>query len=138
MLELADVHAVYGRSHVLHGVSLRVGEGEVVSLLGRNGAGRTTTMRAIMGLTGKRTGSIRIRGTEAINLPPHKIARATAPLGVFQKTFEHKSLFERGVLVQRHDGARRHFEQDGGASLVVGIENLHLDAFELRRLPGHA
>jgi branched-chain amino acid transport system ATP-binding protein len=67
---------------VLHGVNMRVNEGEVVSLLGRNGAGRTTTMRAIVGLTGRRTGSIRIRGQEAIKLPPHRSpawAWATAP-----------------------------------------------------------
>ena len=74
-LRIDNLHAWYGESHVLHGVNLSVYEGEVVSVLGRNGAGRTTTMRAIVGLTGKRTGSIRIRGTEAINLPPHKVAR---------------------------------------------------------------
>jgi branched-chain amino acid transport system ATP-binding protein len=60
---------------VLHGVNLTVHEGEVVSLLGRNGAGRTTTMRAILGLTGRRTGSIQVRGEEAIKLPSHKVAR---------------------------------------------------------------
>jgi branched-chain amino acid transport system ATP-binding protein len=75
LLRIDDLHAWYGESHVLHGVSLSVKEGEVVSILGRNGAGRTTTMRAIVGLTGRRTGSIRIRGQEAIKLPPHKVAR---------------------------------------------------------------
>ena len=75
LLEIRDLHAWYGESHVLHGVNLQVREGEVVSLLGRNGAGRTTTLRAIMGLTGRRTGSIRVRGQEAIGLPPHRIAR---------------------------------------------------------------
>ena len=74
-LEVKGLHAWYGESHVLHGVNMRVNEGEVVSLLGRNGAGRTTTMRAIMGLTGGRKGSIRIRGQETIKLPPHRIAR---------------------------------------------------------------
>ena len=74
-LKIDNLHAWYGESHVLHGVNLTVNEGEVVSLLGRNGAGRTTTMRAIVGLTGTRTGSIRIKGQEAIKLPPHKIAR---------------------------------------------------------------
>ncbi len=67
-------HAWYGESHILHGVDLSVNEGEVVCLLGRNGAGRTTTMRAIVGLTGTRKGSIRINGEEAIKLAPHKIA----------------------------------------------------------------
>jgi branched-chain amino acid transport system ATP-binding protein len=74
-LRIEDLHAWYGESHVLHGVNMHVGEGEVVSLLGRNGAGRTTTMRAIVGLTGRRTGTIRIRGTDAIGLAPHRIAR---------------------------------------------------------------
>jgi branched-chain amino acid transport system ATP-binding protein len=74
-LQITDLHAWYGESHVLHGVNLRVNEGEVVALLGRNGAGRTTTMRAIVGLTGTRKGSIRIRGQEAIKLPPHRVAK---------------------------------------------------------------
>jgi branched-chain amino acid transport system ATP-binding protein len=74
-LVIDNLHAWYGESHVLHGVNMRVDEGEVVALLGRNGAGRTTTMRAIVGLTGARTGSIRIRGKEAVKLPPHKVAR---------------------------------------------------------------
>ena len=74
-LRIEDLNAWYGESHILHGVDLVVNEGEVVTLLGRNGAGRTTTLRAILGLTGTRKGSIRIRGEEAIKLPPHKIAR---------------------------------------------------------------
>ena len=61
LLSIEGLNAWYGESHILHGVDLHVKEGEVVCLLGRNGAGRTTTMRAIMGLVGKRTGSIRIR-----------------------------------------------------------------------------
>jgi branched-chain amino acid transport system ATP-binding protein len=73
-LELTQVQAWYGESHILHGVSLTVNPGEVVTLLGRNGAGRTTTLRAIMGLTGARSGSIRVGGTEAIRLPTHRIA----------------------------------------------------------------
>jgi len=74
-LEIKDLHAWYGESHVLHGVNLHVDEGEVVTLLGRNGAGRTSTLRAIMGLTGSRKGSIRVRGQEAIALATHRIAR---------------------------------------------------------------
>ncbi|MEN7529722.1 MULTISPECIES: ABC transporter ATP-binding protein [unclassified Cupriavidus] len=73
-LEIKDLHAWYGESHILHGVDLTVNRGEVVTLLGRNGAGRTTTMRAIMGLTGARKGSIKVDGKETINLPTHKIA----------------------------------------------------------------
>lgn len=74
MLSIKDLHAWYGESHILHGVNLTVHEGEVITLLGRNGAGRSTTMRAIVGLTGKRTGSIRIQGTESIGMAPHKVA----------------------------------------------------------------
>ncbi len=74
-LRLTDVHAFYGESHILHGVDLTVNSGEVVSLLGRNGAGRTTTLKAILGLVGRRSGSIMINGVEAVNLPPHKIAQ---------------------------------------------------------------
>ncbi|MBK6009158.1 ABC transporter ATP-binding protein [Ramlibacter ginsenosidimutans] len=75
MLRIEDLQAWYGESHILHGVNLTVNEGEVVCLLGRNGAGRTTTLRAIVGLTGARKGSIRIRGEEAIRLASHKVAR---------------------------------------------------------------
>jgi branched-chain amino acid transport system ATP-binding protein len=74
-LRLTDVHAFYGESHILHGVDLQVNRGEVVTLLGRNGAGRTTTLKAIMGLTGRRTGSIMINGREAVAMPPHRIAK---------------------------------------------------------------
>ena len=74
-LEVRDLHAWYGESHVLHGVNFSVQEGEVVTLLGRNGAGRTSTLRAIMGLTGSRKGSIRIHGKEAIAMSTHAIAR---------------------------------------------------------------
>ena len=73
-LEISNLQAWYGESHILHNVNLTVNQGEVVTLLGRNGAGRTTTLRAIMGLTGKRTGSIKVNGVESIGLPTHKIA----------------------------------------------------------------
>jgi branched-chain amino acid transport system ATP-binding protein len=75
MLKIADLEAWYGESHILHGVELTVQEGEVVTLLGRNGAGRTTTLRAIMGLVGARSGSVRIDGMETVRLAPHRIAR---------------------------------------------------------------
>jgi branched-chain amino acid transport system ATP-binding protein len=74
LLRLTDVHAWYGESHILHGVDLTVNKGEVVTLLGRNGAGRTTTLRAILGLVGRRTGSIMVNGNEAVSLPTHRIA----------------------------------------------------------------
>jgi branched-chain amino acid transport system ATP-binding protein len=73
-LEIKGLHAWYGESHILHDMNLSVAKGEVVTLLGRNGAGRTTTLRAIMGLTGRRSGSIKINGVETITLPTHRIA----------------------------------------------------------------
>ena len=73
-LEITGLQAWYGESHILHDVNLSVEQGEVVTLLGRNGAGRTTTLRAIMGLTGRRTGSVKINGVEAIQMPTHRIA----------------------------------------------------------------
>ncbi|MDR1968911.1 MAG: ABC transporter ATP-binding protein [Burkholderiaceae bacterium] len=73
-LEIKDLHAWYGESHVLHGVDMVVQPGEVVTLLGRNGAGRTSTLRAIMGLTGTRKGSIRVNGSETIGRVAHRIA----------------------------------------------------------------
>ncbi|MET3380569.1 MULTISPECIES: ABC transporter ATP-binding protein [Variovorax] len=73
-LEIKDLQAWYGESHVLHGVDMVVQPGEVVTLLGRNGAGRTTTLRAIMGLTGARKGSIEVNGKETIGMPTHRIA----------------------------------------------------------------
>jgi branched-chain amino acid transport system ATP-binding protein len=76
MLELSDVHAFYGESHVLQGVGLTVGEGRVVALLGRNGAGKTTTLRAIMGMTPARYGRIIWRGRDITRLPTHQVARA--------------------------------------------------------------
>ena len=74
-LEVKDLQAWYGESHVLHGVNFHVDEGEVVTLLGRNGAGRTSTLRAIMGLTGSRKGSVKVRGNETVAMATHKIAR---------------------------------------------------------------
>jgi len=74
LLEINDLHSWYGESHILHGVNLSVHEGEVVTLLGRNGAGRTTTLKSILGLVGARKGSIRINGTEVLDMPTHKVA----------------------------------------------------------------
>ncbi len=75
LLTLEGVQAYYGESHILHGVDLSVRRGEVVTLLGRNGAGRTTTLKSILGLVGRRTGSIMINGVEAVQMAPHQIAR---------------------------------------------------------------
>ena len=73
-LDVKELHAWYGDSHVLHGMNFDVAKGEVVTLLGRNGAGKTTTMRALMGSGVRRQGSVRVDGTQAITLPAHQIA----------------------------------------------------------------
>ncbi|MCB1389009.1 MAG: ATP-binding cassette domain-containing protein, partial [Rhodobacteraceae bacterium] len=75
MLELCDLHAWYGESHVLHGVSMQIPRGKVVSLLGRNGAGKSTTMRAIMGLMRRTKGEVLLDGTNLLTLRSDRIAR---------------------------------------------------------------
>jgi branched-chain amino acid transport system ATP-binding protein len=75
MLRVTDLHAFYGESHVLHGIDLTVNEGELVTLLGRNGSGRSTTLKAILGLVGRRSGSVMLNGTETTTLAPHTIVR---------------------------------------------------------------
>jgi branched-chain amino acid transport system ATP-binding protein len=112
-LEISQLQAWYGESHILHNVNLTVNQGEVVTLLGRNGAGRTTTLRAIMGLTGKRSGSIKVNGVEAIGLPTHKIAHlgigyCPEERGIFSSLSTEENLmlppalkgFEPGMSVQ--------------------------------------
>lgn len=76
LLDIKDLHAWYGESHILHGATLHVNAGEVVTLLGRNGAGKTTTMKSIMGIVGKRTGSVKFEGRELIGASSDTIARA--------------------------------------------------------------
>lgn len=95
MLEVADLHAYYGKSHILQGVNLRVGAGEVVSLLGRNGVGRSTTAKAIMGEVVPR-GSIRFRQQDIAGLPSHRIAR----LGIGYVP-EHRDIFP-GLTVRQN------------------------------------
>ena len=75
VLSVRGLNAYYGESHILHGVDFTVARGESVTLLGRNGAGRTTTLKALLGLVSRRSGSVLINGAESIGLPPHQIAR---------------------------------------------------------------
>jgi len=91
LLKIEDLNAWYGESHILHGVNLSVSEGEVVTLLGRNGAGRSTTLKSILGMVDKRSGSITVNGTEVINQPTHKIAR----LGMLGYCPEERGIFAR-------------------------------------------
>lgn len=112
LLTVSGVHGWYGESHVLHGVDFDVKEGEVVTLLGRNGAGKTSTLSAIMGLLGKRTGSVRFRDTETIALQPRHIARLGIALcpeerGIFSSLNVEENLMlppriaEGGLTVER-------------------------------------
>ena len=89
LLSIRDLHAFYGESHVLHGMELDLREGEVATLLGRNGAGRTTTLRALLGLVDRRSGSIKVRGREFIDMPTHRIAH----LGLFGYCPEERGIF---------------------------------------------
>jgi len=75
LVRVEDVHTYYGKSHILHGISLEIGAGEVVGLLGRNGVGKSTTLKTIMGLVRPSQGSVRLRGHAVTGLPPHKLAR---------------------------------------------------------------
>jgi branched-chain amino acid transport system ATP-binding protein len=74
ILRVSNLHSFYGESHILHGIDFSVNNGELVTLLGRNGAGRTTTLKSILGLVSKRTGSIVLNGQETIHMPTHRIA----------------------------------------------------------------
>ena len=115
-LEIKNLHAWYGESHILHGVNLHVGKGEVVTLLGRNGAGRTTTMRSILGLTGVRKGSIQVDGKETIDLRTYRIAH----LGIGYCP-EERGIFaslscEENLMLPPPVGAKR-TDRNGGMSV---------------------
>jgi len=112
LLAVEGVHAWYGESHVLHGVDFEILPGEVVTLLGRNGAGKTTTMKSIMGIVGKRSGSIRFDGSETIALPSNRIARLGVAFcpeerGIFASLNVHENLLlppvvrEGGIALER-------------------------------------
>lgn len=130
-LEISGLHAWYGESHILHGVDLRVSQGEVVTLLGRNGAGRTTTLRAILGLTGSRKGSVRIHGTESIDMPTYRVAH----LGVGycpeeRGIFASLSCEENLLLPPSVDNGR------GGGMSLAEIYEMFPNLHERRNSPG--
>jgi len=106
LLEVAEINSYYGKSHILHDVSLHVEAGEIVTLLGLNGAGKTTTLRSILGLTPPRTGSVRLNGRELRGLAPHAIARlgvGYVPEG--RRMFKNLSTLENLQLAERAGGA---------------------------------
>ncbi|MEW6273683.1 MAG: ABC transporter ATP-binding protein [Bacillota bacterium] len=105
MLELDDIHTYYGESYILQGISLKVREGSVVALLGRNGMGKTTTIRSIIGFTPPRRGAIRFRGKDITNLPPYQIAKlglGLVPQG--RRIFPSLSVRENLVMSARTRG----------------------------------
>ncbi|HEY3065178.1 MAG TPA: ABC transporter ATP-binding protein [Methylomirabilota bacterium] len=104
MLTLADVHAHYGKSHVLHGVSIDVAAGEVVGLLGRNGVGKSTTLKAIMGLVPASSGKILFEGRDLVDLPAHRLAR----LGIAYVPEDRRIFRLLTVLENLRTGLDRH------------------------------
>ena len=91
MLRVANLHAWYGESHVLHGVDFTVNRGEVVTLLGRNGAGRTSTLKSVLGMVGRRSGSIVVDGVETVGMPSMNCARLTIGRGSYRSWKERIS-----------------------------------------------
>ncbi len=129
-LEISNLQAWYGESHILHNVNLTVNQGEVVTLLGRNGAGRTTTLRAIMGLTGKRSGSIKVNGVESIDMPTHRIAHlgigyCPEERGIFSSLSTEENL----MLPPQLDGA-------GAGMSVQEIYQMFPNLYERRNSQG--
>jgi branched-chain amino acid transport system ATP-binding protein len=144
MLEIRDLHAWYGESHVLHGLHMEVPEGRVVSLLGRNGAGKTTTMRAIMGMMDKTTGEIRFGGADLLRLRPDQIARKGIAIcpedrGIFPSLTVTENLFlppaiaKGGMDVERiyalfpnirERGSSRGTELSGGEQQMLAIARI--------------
>lgn len=97
LLRITDLHAFYGESHILHGIDVEVRKGEVVTLLGRNGSGRTTTLKSVLGLVPRRTGSIMMNGRETIGLAPHRVVHlgigyCPEERGIFASLSAHENL----------------------------------------------
>ena len=129
MLEVKNLHAHYGKSHVLHGVNFTVGEGEVVSLLGRNGSGRSTTAKAIMGLV-QAKGTVRWRGQPLLGKPPHEISRlglgyVPENKDVFPRLTVHQNL----MLGQKGSATRTRWDFDDMYALFPRLrERQHVPA----------
>lgn len=134
-LELRDLQAWYGESHVLHGVDMVVQPGEVVTLLGRNGAGRTTTLRAILGLTGSRKGSIQVNGVETISMATHRIAHlgigyCPEERGIFASLSAQENLMLPPTVKDGVTGGR------GAGMSVAEIYEMFPNLAERRNSPG--
>ena len=129
-LEIKGLNAWYGESHILHGIDLTVHKGEVVTLLGRNGAGRTTTLRAILGLSGTRTGSVRIGGVEAIDMPTFKIAKLGLGYCPEERGIFASLSCEENLLLPPPVGAL------GGGMSLAEIYEMFPNLLERRNSPG--
>ncbi|MGH7103117.1 MAG: ABC transporter ATP-binding protein, partial [Acetobacteraceae bacterium] len=137
MLSLENVHAYYGKSHILHGVALKVARREIVSLLGRNGAGKTTTLKTITGIVPPRPGEIRFEGKEIAGLPTHSIARLGIALvpdhrGIFKSlsVAENLAIARRPGSIWEIADVYRHFprleerSESGGGTLSGGEQQM--------------
>lgn len=129
-LKLNNLQAWYGESHILHGVDLHVGKGEVVTLLGRNGAGRTTTLRAILGLTDTRSGSVSIHGTESIAMSTHRIAHLGLGYCPEERGIFASLSCEENLLLPPPIGAL------GGGMSLSEIYDMFPNLLERRHSPG--
>src|SRR2546422_1449433 len=117
LLAVEDIHTYYGEAHILQGVSLTVGEGEVVTLIGRNGAGKTTALRSIMGIARPRRGHVRLRGEDVTALETHEIARR----GIAWIPEERRGLPKLTVLEKlRVRGPRASAGEGGGRAPAAG------------------
>ena len=144
MLEIRDLHAWYGESHVLHGLEMDIPAGKVISLLGRNGAGKTTTMRTIMGLMGKTAGAINYEGANILKLRPDQIARKGIAIcpedrGIFPSLTVTENLFLPPVVAKggmdieriyalfpniRERGSSRGTQLSGGEQQMLAIARI--------------
>ncbi|MBC7359726.1 MAG: ABC transporter ATP-binding protein [Desulfacinum sp.] len=105
MLEVRDIHSYYGKSHILHGVSMTLNEGEMVCLLGRNGVGKSTTLKSIMGMVRPRSGSIRFQGRELIGLQPYQVARLGVGIVPEERRIFGSLTVEENLLIGRKSPA---------------------------------
>lgn len=131
LLVVEDLHAFHGRAHILHGVSLSVAAGEVVALMGRNGAGKSTTLRAVMGLVEDRRGRIAFAGHDISRQPPHRIAR----LGLGYVP-EDRRIFTGLTVLENLEVGRRPPRPDAPAWTAERLFDLFPNLAEMRHRPG--
>lgn len=131
LLTVEDLHAFYGRAHILHGVSLSVGAGEVVALMGRNGAGKSTTLRSIMGLVEDRRGRVTFAGQDVSRLSPHRIAR----LGLGYVP-EDRRIFAGLTVLENLEVGRRPPHPSTPAWTIERLFELFPNLAEMRHRPG--